>query len=161
MERKKVERKVVLVGKDKFVIETKTVDEFEQEESLKILNQLSTDIMKRNSDLEKHTKYIKEKQYDKELEMMSKGIKDTQSFIDSLNEGIKPYVEGLFDKGKKRVEYYKHKEGYDRLPSDVKDKKMQIKNVILNKTREDLKLSDMSHPVMMKLRYECFEEAKK
>lgn len=142
------------------VIKTTTRSEYSNEELLGLVPENQKKIYELEQ-MEKQTKkFIEDKMAEKELEELPKRMEAPKSFIKVANEALKPYLDELYEKGLKRVDFLKKKEGFDRLPQDAEGKRSVVKNRILADVSKEFKLNDVSHPVMIKLRENCFKENK-
>jgi hypothetical protein len=142
----------------KIRIKTTTEEEYDCEEAMKMLNRLSANIGQTETQIKQIRDSIEKKQLEKNIEVLEVNLKNENEYKVKVEEALKPYMERLFESGRTKVEFKKKEEAYDRLPSDAAEKKMSLKNKILNEVRDELGLADISHPVMIRLRHEQFKE---
>jgi len=158
MERTSLKSEIVRKEKDKFVMKTTIEEEYGMEEAMKMIEKAKATIKQREEQKEKILENVKNKVWEKQIKNIDEMNKADKLFLEKAEEGVKEYTERLEEEGKKKVEFLKKKKGYDRLPLSSENKRIELKNQILNEVREELKIEDIQHPVMLKLRYECFKE---
>ena len=160
MERKKIERKILSKDAKKLSVETISVIEIPMEEALKKIDSCNGQIAQFKQETAKLQNLVDNKLWEKDFANFKDAIENEETMLKILTNGTKDYIEGLSEEGRKKVEYYKHKDGYNRLPKSLTEKRAVVKNQILVKVMEELNLKDVSHHVMMYLRHECFKEEK-
>jgi len=158
MERTSLKSEIIKKEEDKFVMKTTIEEEYEMVEAMKMIEKAKNTVKQREVQKEKILENVKNRVWEKQIKNLEDMNKADKLFLEKAEEGIKEYVERLEEEGKNKVEFLKKKKGYDRLPLSSENKRMELKNQILNEVREELKIEDIQHPVMFKLRYECFKE---
>lgn len=158
MKRLKLDREIVSKDQEKIVIRTIIEDEYSMEEAIKTADQRTSSIARLEQEKKQLEESIEKQTWLENLDDFKKAIESEKSFKELIDEGLKEYMESLFEKGKVKVEHKKKEESYDRLPADATEKRASIKNKILNDIREELGIKDMAHPIMLRLRHETFNE---
>ena len=152
---------IVQGDKDGLVLQSVTERRLTFEEAVQQITAATGKLSEARGQVKKLEKDIENKFWEKDLKDLRQMVDGLNSYINTLNEGIKPYVERLIDEGRKKIAHHKAKEAYDRIPKDS-PKRHTIRNAILTKVMQELGLQDVAHPAMVALRYEYFDkEAKK
>lgn len=136
---------------DEQIIFTTTIREaWPYDDALKRQIELGNKIQKNKGEIAEAERIIKEEQIQKDIIEMNRGIAMNEALLGTFADALKPYTDKMDKEGRIFIHAEKLRKHFDRM-SDGEDKRAtQVQ--ILNDCREKLKLADIAHPIIQKLR---------